>query len=142
MAHQPAIRRGWLRPGTAAIGAAVVSLLASTVAVSPAQSAADVSCPEAFPVAAVTKGMPVHGLTVTSGTTPDTFDGSVLGVLNDGIAPGLDMIMVKLSGSEITDAGGDVDKEFGPACQAHPSTRRTVSCWARSRTGCHGPPAT
>lgn len=110
MAHQPAIRRGWLRPATAAIGAAVVSLLASTVAVSPAQSAADVGCPEAFPVAAVSKGMPVHGLTVTSGTTPDTFDGSVLGVLNDGIAPGLDMIMVKLSGSEITDADGDVDK--------------------------------
>ncbi len=110
MAHQPAIRRGWLRSGTAAVGAAVVSLLASTVAVSPAQSAADVSCPEAFRVAAVTKGMPVHGLTVTSGTTPDTFDGSVLGVLNDGIAPGLDMIMVKLSGSEITDADGEVDK--------------------------------
>lgn len=110
MAHRSPIRHGWLRPGAVVIGAAAASLLASTVAVSPAQSAADVSCPQAFPVDAVTKGMPVHGLTVTSGTTPDAFDGSVLGVLKDGIAPGLDMIMVRVSGSEVTDADGDVDK--------------------------------
>lgn len=58
----------------------------------------------------VTKGMAVHGLTVTSGTTPDKFQGNVLGVLKDGIAPGLDMIMVHLSGSQITDAQGNVDK--------------------------------
>jgi hypothetical protein len=54
--------------------------------------------------------MALHGLTVTSGTTPDTFQGTVLGVLQDGIAPGLDMIMVKLNGSQITDANGNVDK--------------------------------
>jgi hypothetical protein len=54
--------------------------------------------------------MALHGLTVTSGTKPDRFQGTVLGVLQDGIAPGLDMIMVKLNGSQITDANGDVDK--------------------------------
>lgn len=110
MAHPSPNHRRWLRPGVVAIGAAAASLLASTVAVSPAQSAADASCPQAFPVDAVTKGMPVHGLTVTSGITPDSFDGSVLGVLQDGIAPGLDMIMVRVSGSEVTDTNGNVDK--------------------------------
>ncbi|MBA2446311.1 MAG: hypothetical protein H0V49_13420 [Nocardioidaceae bacterium] len=54
--------------------------------------------------------MAVHGLTVTSGTTPDTFNGEVLGVLDDGIAPGLDMIMVQLHGAQIADANGNVDK--------------------------------
>ena len=54
--------------------------------------------------------MPVTGLTVSRGRTPDHFTGKVLGVLDDGIAPGLDMIMVELQGSEITHADGSVDK--------------------------------
>ncbi|MGI8993258.1 MAG: hypothetical protein ACR2FP_03045 [Nocardioidaceae bacterium] len=102
--------QGWASPRNAVLGTAVVALLAATGAVSPARSAQDASCPSAVPVGEVARGMVVHGLTVTSGTTPDSFDGSVLGVLQDGIAPGLDMIMVKLSGSQITDAAGDVDK--------------------------------
>jgi hypothetical protein len=42
---------------------------------------------------------------VSSGTTPDAFTGEVLGVLKDGIAPGLDMVMVTLTSPEIDRAG-------------------------------------
>lgn len=93
-----------------AAGAAVAGLVVAGLPATPAQSAADPACPRAVPVDQVTDGMAVHGLTVTHGTTPDTFTGEVLGVLDDGIAPGLDMIMVRLEGSQITDADGDVDK--------------------------------
>jgi len=58
----------------------------------------------------VASGQTVDGLTVTSGSTPEVFTGEVLGVLRDGIAPGLDMIMVRLEGAQITDAGGAVDR--------------------------------
>jgi len=103
-------QRRWVRPRTTVLGAAIAGLVVATVPVSPVQSAPDQSCPRAIRVSDLTKDMPVHGLTVTSGTTPDSFGGKVLGVLQDGIAPGLDMIMVKLNGSEITDANGNVDK--------------------------------
>ena len=98
MAQDRRTRRGIISPRTTVLGAAVAALVAATAPVSPAQSAPDPSCPGAIAVANVSKGMPVHGLTVTSGTTPGEFTGEVVGVLDDGIAPGLDMIMVKLSG--------------------------------------------
>lgn len=100
---------GRLRP-RAMLSLAIAGLVATTVPASPAQSAPDANCPQAVPASDISKGMAVHGLTVTSGTTPDTFQGEVLGVLQDGIAPGLDMIMVRVSGSEVTDANGNVDK--------------------------------
>lgn len=104
------VGRGWLSPRFGVLGAACAALLATTVPASSAVSAADPSCPTGTPANAITKGMAVHGLTVTSGTQPDKFQGNVLGVLNDGIAPGIDMIMVQLRGSQITDAKGNVDK--------------------------------
>jgi hypothetical protein len=110
MAQDRRTRRGIISPRTTVLGAAVAALVAATVPVSPAQSAFNRSCPGAIAVANVDNGMAVNGLTVTSGTTPDEFTGEVVGVLDDGIAPGLDMIMVKLSGSEITDSAGNVDK--------------------------------
>ncbi|MEJ7706221.1 MAG: hypothetical protein WKF82_02445 [Nocardioidaceae bacterium] len=110
MAQHLRTHRRWIRPRTTVFGVSIAGLVVATAPVSPVQSAPDPSCPQAIRVSGVTRDMPVHGLTVTSGTTPDPFDGKVLGVLQDGIAPGLDMIMVKLSGSEITDANGNVDK--------------------------------
>ena len=101
-------RRGSTRPRSVAVGSAVAGLVAATFAAAPAQSAAQPSCTPY--TEQVTEGMQVHGLTVSRGTTPDQFTGEVLGVLDDGIAPGLDMIMVELRGSEITDADGNVDK--------------------------------
>ena len=95
----------------AAAGAAVAGLVIATVPVVPAQSVpADPSCPVAIPVSEVVAGMPISGLTTTSGTTPEEFGGRVLGVLHDGIAPGLDLIMVRLEGSQITHPDGSLDK--------------------------------
>jgi len=54
----------------------------------------------------VTKGQPVTGLTVTSGTTPTDFTGQVVGVIRDGIAPGLDMVLARLTSPEIDRVGG------------------------------------
>ncbi len=89
---------------TLALGlpAAGASLLAS-----PAQSADPVSdCVEPFPVADVAPGDLVDGLTVVRGTTPTGFTGEVLGVLENGVAPDVDMIMVELAMPEFARTGG------------------------------------
>jgi hypothetical protein len=63
-------------------------------------------CTDTFPLAGVTKGQLVEGLTVDSGVTPEPFSGEVLGVLESGIAPGLDMIIMELDSPAIQDAKG------------------------------------
>ena len=63
-------------------------------------------CATPFPVADLVADQAVTGLTVSKGTTPDAFTGEVLGVLKDGIAPGLDMVMVRLTHPEIDRVGG------------------------------------
>ncbi len=110
MAQRSLARRSWIRPRATVLGMSAAALVATTVPALPAQSVDEASCPVATPARAIDKGMRVHGLTVSSGTTPDAFQGEVLGVLQDGIAPGLDMIMVRLEGSEITHDDGSVDK--------------------------------
>jgi len=101
-ALRPATRRLW------PVGAALTGLVAAGLPTTATTAAPPDSCPSAIPVREVTDGMPVHGLTTTSGTTPEAFTGEVLGVLDDAIAPGLDLIMVRLQGASITDANGDV----------------------------------
>ena len=73
-----------------------LALGAAAVGNAPAQSAAPT--PDCTPYSgALTKGDAVTAMSVTSGTTPQEFDGQVLGVLQDGIAPDLDMIMVEIT---------------------------------------------
>ncbi len=88
-------------------GAAVASAVALAVAGagSPAVSAPTDQCPSATPISSLAAGQSVDGLTVSQGTTPEPFTGEVLGVLNDGIAPGLDMILVRLSSAEVDRVG-------------------------------------
>jgi hypothetical protein len=50
--------------------------------------------------------MPVSGLTVSKGTTPEAFTGEILGVLEGGIAPGIDMVVARLDSPAIQAAGG------------------------------------
>src|SRR5262245_25254906 len=88
------------------ITALLVAGLSSWVASSAAQGAAFDSCPDAFPVADLTDGMVATGLTVERGTTPDTFTATVLGVVDDGIATGLDLIIVDTDSPAIQRAGG------------------------------------
>lgn len=86
-----------------------MALLGSGAAVTttvPAQSAAPTDdCAAPFPVAELIDGDAVTGLTVSDGTTPEGFTGEVLGVIDDGIAPGLDMVMARLDSSEISRVG-------------------------------------
>ncbi|QBR91227.1 hypothetical protein [Nocardioides euryhalodurans] len=93
--------------GAAAIVASM-ALLGSGAAItaSPAQSVPPAEdCATAFPVADITDGMLVDGLTVTDGVDPEAFTGEVLGVLTDGIAPGVDMIIADMESSEIDRVG-------------------------------------
>ncbi len=82
---------------TVALTAVAVSV--TGLGVAPAQSAVDDSCPAAFPDP-ITAGLSVHARSVVTGTAPQTFNGTTLGVLRDGIAPGLDMILVRFDSPE------------------------------------------
>jgi len=90
-----------------AVSAAVTAglCLTGTAALTTPSQAAPGVCDTAYPVANLTPDQLVHGLTVTSGTAPTTFDGTIIGVLKDGIEPGVDMVMAKLSSPVISEAG-------------------------------------
>ena len=105
MSHTFVMRRG----RALASLVAVVGLGLSTAAVTggaarSAEPAGD--CAQAYPVSSISDGDAVTGLTVSKGTTPDGFTGEVLGVLDNGIGPDLDMIMVRLDSPAIQQAGG------------------------------------
>ena len=71
----------------------------------PAQSDPSNACPLPYPVSDLVRDADVTGLTVTHGRTPDQFTGKVLGVLKDGIAPDLDMILVDVVNPTVDKAG-------------------------------------
>ncbi len=56
--------------------------------------------------ATVAAGDKVTGRTVSTGTVPESFDGQVLGVVEDLIAPDFDLVMVRLTSTEIDRIGG------------------------------------
>jgi hypothetical protein len=91
---------------------AAAAITLTGFAAGPAQSAAvtpDPGCTTAtqVPVGDLTVGEAVNGLTVTQGTDPTSgaFTGTVQGVLDDGIAPGVDMILVDLHSTTIDEVG-------------------------------------
>jgi SpoIVB peptidase S55 len=61
---------------------------------------------EVATAASAPAGLDARGLTVARGTTPESFDVKVLGVLQDGIAPGVDMIIVDTESTALDAAGG------------------------------------
>jgi hypothetical protein len=100
-------RRPGRRPASAALAVFTAAAVAAGVAAAPAAgSASSTDCPLPYPVASLTKGQALTGLTVTSGTEPTGFTGEVLGVVRDGIAPGLDMVMARLRSPELDRVGG------------------------------------
>ncbi|MFN2594760.1 MAG: hypothetical protein ABR579_07725 [Actinomycetota bacterium] len=62
-------------------------------------------CPTAVSTSEIHNGMTGYGLTVSQGTTPERFTVKFLGVLSDGIAPGVDLIIADASSPAIDDAG-------------------------------------
>ncbi|HEX2058259.1 MAG TPA: SpoIVB peptidase S55 domain-containing protein [Actinomycetota bacterium] len=83
-------------------------MLGSLLYAAPAVAVPVQGCPEQeiMPVADVRKGMVGEGLTVYEGNDPEKFTAEILGVLENGIAPGRDMIVVEVSGPPIDRAGG------------------------------------
>ena len=104
------LRRFW-SPGRRVVAvatAAALAALGALAAPAPARAAAAPPgpCPAAVPVSQVMAGLTGTGYTVSSGTTPEPFTARVIGVLRDGIAPGLDLIIVETDSPAIRAAGG------------------------------------
>lgn len=101
-------RRG--RSLAALTGIAGLVLGAASIVSAPAAQSAPPAddCKTAFPVADLHRDDPVTAMSVTQGTTPQSFAGSVIGVLNDGIAPDVPMVMV-----DFTPTGPDPDRIGG-----------------------------
>jgi hypothetical protein len=95
----------WRAAGVAVTSCALLAGTALVASPASAQTAPD-PCPEPFPVDELTVGTEATGLTVERGTTPDPFSATILGVLDDGIAPGVDMIIAETSSPAIERAGG------------------------------------
>ena len=84
----------------------VVALAASLLVAAPAPADAQaVACPEIMPVSEVAVGAEGTGYTVDEGTTPEPFTVEVIGVLDDGIAAGIDMIVVEADSEALADVG-------------------------------------
>ena len=88
--------------GAFVVAGVVVGLVWTGVAV-----AAPGSCADILPLSSVSKGDIGEGWTVVEGTDPQPFDAEVLGVAHDLVAPGRDVIIVRISGATV-DAGGGV----------------------------------
>lgn len=102
------------RPSRPAFVAGVLgALVAVSATTAPARSAPggeagvpDTECPAAATVASVAPEDPVTGWTVSKGTTPEPFEGEVLGVLEDAVSPGFPLIVARLTSPEIDRVGG------------------------------------
>lgn len=84
---------------------AIATLVLSVVVSGPAGGGVG-QCPEIKPVDEVQDGMVGTGYTVVKGTTPVAFEVEILGVLEDGIGPGRDLIVIKAKGEHLRRAGG------------------------------------
>ena len=99
---------------TTAIGSAVALALVAGLLTAPASAAPipdATDCPGVLPTSSVTPGMTGQGLTVVRGATPQPFAVEVLGVLEDGIGAGRDMIIIEVSdlpGQHVISAGGGI----------------------------------
>lgn len=90
------------------MSAAALAVAASPVLSIPVTAhaqAAPADCPAPYPIAQVRDGMTGWGLTVSKGTAPERFTVRVQGVLKDGIAPGVDMILAEADSPALDKAG-------------------------------------
>jgi hypothetical protein len=88
-----------------AIVSSAVVLGALTVPAT-AQAPSPDNCPEAVPADQIVRGMTGKGWTVDEGRTRKSFSAEVLGVLENALGPGRDMIIVDTSGEVIEDHNG------------------------------------
>jgi hypothetical protein len=92
------------RPGSV-IAVGLATAVAAVAGIAPhtaAPASADPgTCVSAFPTDNLVADQGVTGLTVTRGTEPESFGGTYLDTLEDGIAPGVDMIIANLDSDAI-----------------------------------------
>lgn len=100
MRAQP-VRRRWL--ALLSVGALVAASLMTSTA---AGAAVQCDTPRIYPLDKVHRGLSATAWTAVRGTTPKPFQVRVLGVQRDAIAPGFDLIVVKVSGDLIRRTGG------------------------------------
>ncbi|GAB3999523.1 hypothetical protein [Nocardioides marmoraquaticus] len=84
----------------AALSAATVGLAGLTTSTTVSASADEpeaLACAEPVAPADLEVDQAVNGLTTSRGTAPGAFQGTIIGVLKNGIAPGTDMILADLS---------------------------------------------
>ena len=92
-----------------AASATIAALLALGMPGAPNAGAAITPCttpPAITPESSLTDGTMGTGWTTVKGRTPVSFDVEVLGIQPDGIAPGIDFILVQVSGPVIDKASG------------------------------------
>ena len=103
--------RGWRTPRTIA-GAFVLAIAVAAVGVAPATGTTTNpglltgECPSIMPLSDVSTGMRGTAVSVVRGRTLSTMGAEVLGILRDGVGPGRDIIIVNLTGTVVTQAGG------------------------------------
>lgn len=96
--------RAFLQAWTASLVMAVTIValpISTTAAVTPCTDP-----PEVVPQDRLTAGRTGTAWTAVEGRTPVPFDVEIIGVLEDGIAPGLDFILIETSGPVIDETGG------------------------------------
>ena len=103
--------RGWRTPRTiAGVFALAVAVAAVGVAPATGKTASPGTltgeCPSIMPLADVSTGMRGTAISVVRGRTLSTMSAEVLGILRDGVGPGRDIIIVNLTGTVVTQAGG------------------------------------
>src|SRR5690242_1727588 len=111
-AARPFARPSALWVAAAAVGLSTLvlpgSATGSPTAVSHASRAtrhASPECPAAYPLSKVHRGLRGTGYTTVKGVHPRPFAVRVLGVLRDGISPGVDMIVIKTHSAAIKHHG-------------------------------------
>lgn len=100
---------GATRGGRSRVVAGAVGMLLLGSAFSAPGTAAAELCsaePDVFPVDDLAAGMTATAWTVVEGTEPVSFDVEILGVIPDGIAAGIDFILIHTSGPVIDRTGG------------------------------------
>ncbi|MFN2543973.1 MAG: SpoIVB peptidase S55 domain-containing protein [Actinomycetota bacterium] len=92
---------------TAVVGSAAVLSLTAMVVPAPADpTCTSAQLPAVYPEDQLQEGQVATGYTVIHGTTRESFQGKILGVLHDQPLPGVDVILVQLSGAVIDETGG------------------------------------
>ncbi|HSK16128.1 MAG TPA: hypothetical protein VK915_08160 [Gaiellaceae bacterium] len=89
-----------------AAAAATLGAGPATASTTPSPSSLQGECPTVMSLGEISTGMKGTALSVTSGRNPVTLNAEALGVLRDAVGPGRDIIVVNLSGSAVTAAGG------------------------------------